>query len=269
MGAWLDTPPGRYLLRWEQARVDALVSDIFGFHALQLGFPRLNSLRANRMPHRWLGLGPDEHVTPSTDRDGEGISPSAIWTGPDLKCDYHALPFPENSLDLVVLPHTLDFAADPHQTLREVERVLVPDGRVLVCGLNPMSLWGIRQRVGDWRSRLVSDAPSFVPGRPASLGMHRLRDWLRLLSFDVVDSEFGLWRLPLRSERGLERMRWLDTAGPRWWPVLGAAYTVTAVKRVRGMHMVGRARKLPTTPLPAPAVATSRAAEPVTHRAAS
>ena len=32
------------------------------------------------------------------------------------------------------------------EALREVERVLVPEGRVVIFGLNPMSLWGLRQR---------------------------------------------------------------------------------------------------------------------------
>ncbi|HRM92495.1 MAG TPA: SAM-dependent methyltransferase, partial [Alicycliphilus sp.] len=57
---WFGTPPGRYLLAWEQERYDELVADIFGYHALQLGMPGLQALRANRMPHRWLALGADE-----------------------------------------------------------------------------------------------------------------------------------------------------------------------------------------------------------------
>ena len=54
LGAWLQSPPGRYLLAWEQDRLDHDVADAFGFHALQLGMPELDGLRANRMPHRWV-----------------------------------------------------------------------------------------------------------------------------------------------------------------------------------------------------------------------
>ena len=54
MAEWLETPPGRYLLAWEQAQLDRSVADVFGFHALQLGLPELDALRDNRMPHRWL-----------------------------------------------------------------------------------------------------------------------------------------------------------------------------------------------------------------------
>ena len=68
-----------------------------------------------------------------------------------LYCDFDALPFPDHSLDLVVLPHALELSRDPHLTLREVERVLVPEGRVMILGFNPASLWGLRQRFGRAR----------------------------------------------------------------------------------------------------------------------
>ena len=51
---WLKTPAGRYVLQWEQSHLDGAVADLFGFHALQLGLPELDALRANRMPHRWV-----------------------------------------------------------------------------------------------------------------------------------------------------------------------------------------------------------------------
>jgi hypothetical protein len=56
--AWTDSPPGRYVLGWEQAQLDRIVSDVFGFHALQLGLPQLDALRENRMPYRGLVLDP-------------------------------------------------------------------------------------------------------------------------------------------------------------------------------------------------------------------
>src|SRR5690606_29319162 len=128
---WYDTPPGRYLLAWEQDRFDLAVADVFGFNALQLGLPELDALRANRMPHRWLSL-PELDDAPRGER--------AV-----LVTDPAALPFPAASLDLIVLPHTLERSADPHQVLREVERVLVPEGRVVITGFNPASWWGLRQ----------------------------------------------------------------------------------------------------------------------------
>lgn len=228
---WFQTPAGRYLLEWERAQVDAAVADIFGYHALQLGVPELQGLRANRIPHQWLAL---DHDPPS----GECAGPRVAFL-----TDFRALPFPAASLDLVLLPHTLELSADPHATLREVERVLVPDGRVVVCGLNPVSLWALRQKRGHLLRRLVPTHPLFLPDCGEFIGYWRLRDWLRLLSFEVESGSFGCYRPAVGSEPWLQRFGWMDKLGSRWWPILGAGYFLVAVKRVRGMRLLGPAWK--------------------------
>jgi len=239
--AWLGTAPGRYLLAWEQIQLDRVVVDLFGFHALQLGLPELDALRGNRMPHRWQA-------------SNGGASPRAVA----LRCDTDALPFAERSLDLVVLPHTLELARDPHLTLAEVERVLMPEGRVVILGFNPASLWGLRQRCGQLRQRLGGRGPLFLPQPGDFIGYGRLRDWLRLLSFEVEGGRFGGYRPPLASERWLARTAWLDRTGDRWWPVLGAVYMLVAVKRVRGMRLVGLARRERAKSQAAPAVVANQ-----------
>jgi SAM-dependent methyltransferase len=135
---WFNTAPGQYLLQWERAQLDKAVADVFGYHAMQLGLPEVPGLQANRMPHQWLAVAHAGDAAPAT----------------ALVTDFAALPFPENSLDLLVLPHSLEFSADPHATLREAARVLVPEGRVVICGLNPTSLWGWRQRRARATQRL-------------------------------------------------------------------------------------------------------------------
>lgn len=266
MGAWLRTAPGRYLLAWEQDRLDHGVVDAFGFHALQLGLPELDGLRANRMPHRWVAsdslIVPEPlPAPPATD----GITTSQpAGERVHLHTEFDALPFPNASLDLVVLPHSLELARDPHLTLREVERVLVPEGRLLIAGFNPASLWGLRQRAGHARQRIGfgrSDA-LFLPRAGDFLGYWRLRDWLRLLGFEVEAGRFGCWRPPCNSERWLQRYAWMDPLGDRWWPVLGAVYFVNAVKRVRGMRLVGLAKRDLRTRRQAAAVVAQRRREP-------
>ena len=228
MQEWFATPPGRYLLAWEQAQFDQAVADVFGYHALQLGAAQVEGLRANRMPHRWLALDDPAHLAQA---------PQAV-----LLADFAALPFAANSLDLVVLPHALELSPDPHATLREVERVLVPEGRVVICGLNPTSLWGMRQRRAHLYRRL-GFGELFLPEGGEFIGYWRMRDWLRLLSFEVESGRFGVYRPAARSEAWLERSRWMDVAGERWWPIFGAAYFLVAVKRVRGMRLVGLAKR--------------------------
>ena len=237
LGSWLQSPPGRYLLAWEQDHLDHAVADAFGFHALQLGLPEVDALRANRMPH-------------------EDVTPFSL-------CGFDALPFPSHSLDLVVMPHALELARDPHLTLREVERVLVPEGRLVVTGFNPASLWGLRQRAGHaWRGLgLARERPMYLPRSGDFIGYWRLRDWLSLLGFEVDSGRFGAYRPPCRSERWLSRYRWIDPIGDRWWPVLGAVYAISAVKHVRGMRLVGLAKRDLRRTRAAPAVVARRQRE--------
>ncbi len=251
---WLQTPAGRYLLGWEQAELDQAVADVFGFHALQLGLSELDALRANRMPHRFIAL--DAHA-PRPDGDDPARAVAL------LRCDFEALPIDSHSLDLVVMPHTLELARDAHLALREVERVLRPEGRLVILGFNPMSLWGMRQRFGHLRRYLGLGAakPLYLPSEGEFLGYRRLRDWLRLLSFEVEGGRFGCYRPPFKSARGLTRFAWMERMGDRWWPVFGAVYFLVAVKRVRGMRLVGLVRQQAPQPGATPVVvANSREA---------
>jgi len=244
----LQTPAGHYLLDWEQAQLDQAVADIFGFHALQLGLPELDALRANRMPHRWLAL--DAHAAmPAAGPEG---APAVAF----LRCDFDALPLDSQSLDLVILPHALELTRDAHRALREVERVLRPEGRVVILGFNPNSLWGLRQHLGRWRQRLARHAnrPLYLPSEGEFIGYRRLRDWLRLLSFEVERGRFGCYRPPFTSAQWFSRLGWIERIGDRWWPVFGAVYFLIAVKRVRGMRLVGLVRQQRTLPNAAPAV---------------
>lgn len=262
LGAWLRTAPGRYLLDWEQDRLDHAVTDAFGFHALQLGLPELDGLRANRMPHRWIAsdsLVVPEALTMPPPKDS-AISTEPVADPLGLYCEFDALPFPDQSIDLVVLPHSLELARDPHETLREVERVLVPEGRVVIAGFNPASLWGLRQRAGRMKQGmgLGRGRPLYLPRAGDFIGYWRLRDWLRLLNFEVEGGRFGCWRPPIANARWLERCAWMDPVGERWWPVLGAVYLVCAVKRVKGMRLVGLARADARKAKAAPAVVANR-----------
>lgn len=215
------SPAARYLLALEQSQFDRAVVDVFGFHALQLGMPQLDGLAANRMPHRWLAC--------------EMAAPEA-----SLLTQFSALPFSADSLDLVLLPHTLEASDDPHATLREVHRVLVPEGRVMIAGLNPVSLWGWRSRQPLWRRQAELSAP----GRSREwIGYWRLRDWLRLLGFEVETAQFGCYRPAIGNEVWFDRLAWMEQAGQRWWPIFGSQYFVVAVKRVHGMRLLSPAWK--------------------------
>ncbi|MFO1293130.1 MAG: methyltransferase domain-containing protein [Rubrivivax sp.] len=262
LAAWLQTAPGRYLLDWERERLDAELSDAFGFHAVQLGLPELDGLRANRMPHRWLAVEspPAPGASPLQPAQAGDEAGAPLRPAIGLHCAFDALPFPNASIDLVVLPHALELARDPHLALREVERVLVPEGRVVIVGFNPASLWGLRQNAGRlWRGLgFARGRGPFLPPAGDWIGYWRLRDWLRLLGFEIEAGRFGCWRPPIASAAWLERWRWLDRVGAHWWPVFGALYFIVAVKRVRGMRLVGVLKSERRAPVAAPAAVARR-----------
>lgn len=227
LSEFLRSAPGRYMIEWEQAQLDASVADIFGYHALQLGLPEIDALRENRMPLRLCAAD----RLPASGLRSDGHCRVAVISR------YEELPFATQSIDLVVMPHVLEFAEEPHQVLREVDRVLVPEGQIVLAGFNPASLWGLRQKLSR-----IGVAP-FLPRQRQFISLRRLKDWLKLLSFEVSRGRFGCYAPWARSERWLGRWRFMEKAGDRWWPVLGSVYLVTAIKRVRGMRLVGPAWK--------------------------
>ena len=206
---WLDTPQGRYVMSWEQEKIDAVVDDLFGYNALQLGLPQLQLLAGNRIPLRQIA--------------GES---GAV----DVLCDLRELPFAANSVDLVVMPHVLEFHGDPHQILREVERILIPDGQLVITGFNPISLWGLRRK--------LPNRPHTFPFNGSYLSVLRLKDWLQLLNFEVDRGNFGCYAPPCLQAQWLRRWRFMEEAGDRWWSFAGGVYLLRAIKRVRGMRLI-------------------------------
>jgi SAM-dependent methyltransferase len=247
LDGWLQTPAGAYLREWEQRCLDNLTADIFGYNALQIGMPQIDALAASRMPSKWLA-----DIRPHPLQEEAGAARPAVVT-----LDVEELPFASQSLDLVVLPHVLEFAREPHQVLREVERVLIPEGQVIICGFNPASLWGMRQglrRLGG------SD---FLPRTEELISMLRMKDWLKLLNLGASQSHFGCYAPACRTEKWLHRYAFMDQAGARWWPYLGGVYIVQAIKRVKGMRLIGPAwsRKTATAPVAVPVTNRQRELE--------
>ncbi len=229
------------LLSWEQEQSDTLLADVFGYHALQLGWPALQALRSNRMPNRWLAHA--EFEEPSA-----GI----VWPLQEQTAEMHlhfdsrAWPWPADSLDLVVLPHTLERSADPHACLREVARVLIPEGHVMITGFNPLSFWACQLAYGQRKRSAQGPCPLRL------VAYRRLRDWLRLLGFEVQISRFWGWTPALASEAWVRRLHGLEAVGQRWCPIIGGVYLILATKRVTaGRWINGRPRRAVRSPVTA------------------
>ena len=130
-----------------------------------------------------------------------------------VQADTEALPFATERIDTLILPHVLEFVPDPHQVLREVERVLKPEGRLYILGLNPWSprrLLQLTRRSTFWNASLIAG--------------HHLLDWLSLLKFDAeLEAAFGR-----TSKKGYHHA---ENAWDELKAGLSVAYAIKAIKR--------------------------------------
>ena len=209
LSQWMQSPAGVSLLRMEVERVHAAVGNLFGYHCLQVGdLAGVDLLSASRIPGRTV-----------VDIDGGATHNSyPVVTGAPT-----SLPIDSHVVDVVILPHVLEFESRPHEALRESSRVLVPEGSLVILGFNPVSIIGLRR---VFRHRAKS-----APWCGTYFGAGRLRDWLTLLGFDIVDqrpcfaSKHGV--LPWRS-RTHSLVEWIP-------PALASARLILAKKRVNAM----------------------------------
>ncbi|HEY7963549.1 MAG TPA: methyltransferase domain-containing protein [Steroidobacteraceae bacterium] len=171
LSSWWQSPLGRGLLAAESELLGEALEDVFGWELLQIG--------------AW-GVG-RELLAGSRTRGKSLIAPPGTDCGADIVARPSLLPVMSDSVDAVLLPHTLEFAPDPYAVLREVDRVLSGEGQLLVLGFRPFSLWGLRAR---W------SRAGFPPAMRRLLSERLLREWLVLLGFEVGAAQRYLYLSP-------------------------------------------------------------------------
>ena len=203
---WLTSSLGEALLVQEGRLIEEALDGIFGEQCLQLGLwgDSNTFLRHARTQRSAL------------------IDASLVTGGPSAVGELHRLPVADDSIDCVILPHTLDFSDRPHAILREVHRVLRSDGHLVVLGFKTGGLWGLR--------RLIPGA-ALPPGALHMISERRLRDWLQLLDLRIHGMTRFFFRWPLPGNGGPSSLSW-ERRGQRVWPELAACYMLTAQKRV-------------------------------------
>jgi len=203
---WLQSPLGQALLGEEQALLDDQLQDLFGYYLVQLSIdPSLDLTGSSRIGRR-VGVSPRADLRPS-------LSP--------LITEHQHLPLPSESVDLVLLHHLLDYSQTPHQVLREMSRVLIPHGHLVIVGFNPWSGFGVWR----WVARCFSRRPRW---RHQSLRLGRLLDWMQLVDLQPVSVERGFYRPPVSHPGILGSLRWFERWAKRvgapggasmwWWP---------------------------------------------------
>jgi SAM-dependent methyltransferase len=196
LDAWFATPLGGKAVRWLEQVLPSLLHESVGFYAIQLGLLPFSPLSAARVRWRWV------------------VAPQ----GAEVLARYEQLPFASNSVDALLAPFLWSLAGDPYAALREIDRVLVPEGRLYWVGFNPWSPLA-------WCQRLPALPTRSVP---------EVRDALRLLGFETRAGRFGLYTPWLR-DPWAQRAEW---AGDRWVPALGSLYVIEAIKRVAGVRLI-------------------------------
>ncbi len=207
LDGWFRTDLGRLVLDEERRELTEVTSRLFGYYLVEV------SQLCDR-PDYWQEC-PIRHRF--------RVSPCPA-PGNHLLAQPERLPVAGDHIDAVVLLHALDFAGDPRQVLREVERVLIPEGRVVITGFNPWSLWGL------WRA--MPGAGRKLPWKGHFLSYSQVEDWLSLLGFDVERVHTLLFRPPWKRAFLLRRAQVMERLGRRFWPWLAGVYVVVATKRV-------------------------------------
>lgn len=222
---WFTTPLGSALLRVESQAVAAAFEQVFGFQCLQIGC--------------W---GPPELFLEHARTQRRALIAVEADGGGSVRSRAAALAIQADSVDAVLLPHTLECETDPHEVLREAGRILVGEGHLIVLGFEPLGSWALRQRLTPG---------TFVPGVRRTLAERRLRDWLQLLGFEVVEVRRFLFAPPLARLQSARTEALFTASGRRLWPRLSGAYLLKARKRVYCV------RPIRLSPLPLRAVVTA------------
>jgi SAM-dependent methyltransferase len=207
---WLQTPLGESLLAQEARVVEEALDGIFGEECLQLG-----NWGDSRAFLRYARTQRASLIAGEAVAEGAAANCSVV-------AELHRLPVASDSVDCVLLPHTLDYSDRPHAILREVDRILRSDGHLLVLGFRPGGLWGLR--------RLVPGA-AMPPNADHLISDRRLRDWLKLLDMRIHGLTRYFFRWPLPGLKSAVSQTW-ESRGQRWWPEVSACYMLAAQKRV-------------------------------------
>jgi len=212
---WLDTDMGKVLLAVESQKIEQLLPGRYFKNVVQFGMPAYSIMDNVTAKSR-------STVDFST-RRGANVS---------VVSDFKSLPFGAHSVDLAILPHSLDYVENPHNFLRELTQIMVPDGTVLLTGFQPFSLWGISKVMHVLRPK------SPWAGRFLTTG--RVQDWLSLMGYRIQAGGMTMYRPPIARGEVFRKLEFLESAGDRWWPMLGAVYVIVARLETIGVVPVSR-----------------------------
>jgi len=238
---WYHSVLGQELLAIEKQLLNKQLEQFFGYNLVQLGYLErdfgskfiTNSKISNQIVFesikKYYQLNKKSH--------------------PDkrLICNFSDLPLQSNSIDVLVLPHTLEFESNPHQIIREVERVLMPEAKVIFFTFNPYGLWGLLHKYWQikFKSNKHSQAP--LPSCGNLISHKRLKDWLQLLGFDIEDEHGYFYRPPLQNSSLLKKFEFMEKSADIFKLIPAGSYMTIATKRVSTLTPIRESWRLTKT----------------------
>ncbi|HVV67868.1 MAG TPA: methyltransferase domain-containing protein [Gammaproteobacteria bacterium] len=208
MDLWYQSLPGSELLLAEREELDKILPRYFGGHLLQVGGSSETFIFEKSPIWHKIRYSPEY---------------APVFRGPSVQGKFHQWPFLPESIDVILLPHVLEFVPKPEQVLQQSQLSLTPDGHLIILGFNPCSLWGLmkcwgRRKTLPWRGRFNT--------------LWRMRHSLAHQGFEVEEVRTLFFRPPLSSKRWLRRLLALEVIGRLLWSNCGAVYLIVAKKRL-------------------------------------
>lgn len=210
LATWYEQEPGKTILKLELTELKAQLPQLFGYYLLQIGYK----------------LGPE--ILQDCPIHNQFYLDSTLETEPSLQTTFTRLPIKPESIDAVVLMHTLEFAENPHKLLQEIYNALIPGGSLLIFGFNPHSLMGITRL---WHNKAT------IPWHGKFISPWHLRKLLTKTKFSVGDYKTFFFRPLLQNHNNLKKLMFLETIGQFFCSYFGASYMFCCKKTCYGVNV--------------------------------
>ncbi len=224
LSRFYKTDSGKVFFNLEAELVERALKNVFGYYLLQVGLTSYGELlTSSRVSHKSL-------VDSTVCQEAAELFQSA------MEADLDYLPIKPDSVDVVFLPHTLESVDDPYHLLRQIDVLLIPEGKLIITGFNPHSCGVLRQKIGSERE---------IFKQAGLIKISRLIDWLKLLGYDIEHLEISSSACFVsKNNKTWWLLGWVSKILSWLGVEIGNVYCISAVKRISSPTPVGLNWKL-------------------------
>jgi SAM-dependent methyltransferase len=224
---WLTQFLGKCVLEAEQKTLTRIYAEYYGKYAVLIGVPHQYSLLTSNVMSNHVMISPliNKHAHIES-----------------IESDFYELPIVPGSIDLVVLPHTLEFVDNPHRLLLEACKIVKPEGDIIILGFNPFSFWGLKKYLTKNKNN---------PWNGNSIRMNQVIQWLKLADFQIIQEQFSFFRPPISQEKFFRKLQFFEWLGRKFFMPFGGIYILTAKAKITPLTPIKLLWKQKLSPLSA------------------